>query len=93
MLIPDRTSRRPRLMVHTLCTQLIHQMTRFVWDDYRQALEKAQKQKAKEKNDDFPAILRYFANSDPSFHQLRDGQRIVRRSEMRSGEYRNAGRL
>ena len=92
MLIPDRISRRPRLMVHTLCTQMIHQMTRFVWDDYRQALEKAQKQKAKEKNDDFPAILRYFANSEPSFHQLRDGQRIVRRSEMGPRAHRNVVR-
>ena len=92
MLIPDSISRRPRLMIHSLCTQAIHQMTRFVWDDYRQALEKGQKQKAKEKNDDFPAILRYFANSEPEFHQLRDGQRIVRRSEMGPVGHRNVAR-
>jgi hypothetical protein len=82
MLMPDRISRRPRLMMHTLCENAIFQMTRFVWDDYRQNLEKAQKQKAKEKHDDYPAILRYFANSEPLFNNLREGTRIIRRNEM-----------
>jgi hypothetical protein len=83
MLTPDKISRRPRLMFHSLCEKAIFQMTRFVWDDYRQALEKAQKQKAKERHDDFPAILRYFANSEPSFNNLREGTQIVRRSSMK----------
>jgi len=82
MLTPDKFSRRPRLMVHSTCTETIFQMTRFVWDDHRQALEKDQKQKAKPKHDDFPACLRYLANSEPSFRGLRDGIRIVHRSEM-----------
>jgi len=82
MLIPDPVTRRPRLMFHSLCEKAIFQMTRFVWDDYRQSLEKAQKQKPKEKHDDFPAILRYHANADPSFYDLREGARIVRRSAM-----------
>jgi hypothetical protein len=82
MLIPDKSARRPRLMIHTLCEKAIFQMTRFVWDDYRQNLEKAQKQKAKEKHDDYPAIFRYFANSEPSFGNLREGTRIIRRNEM-----------
>ncbi len=80
MLIPDRISRRPRLMIHSLCTQAIYQMTRFVWDDYRQALEKGQKQKAKDKHDDYPAIWRYFANSDPEFYNLMGNTQIIRRS-------------
>jgi len=85
MLIPDSVSRRPRLMINSLCTQMVFQMGRFVWDDYRQSLEKSQKQKPKEKHDDFPAILRYFANSEPSFYNLREGTRIVRRSSMKPG--------
>jgi hypothetical protein len=88
MLIPDALARRPRLMVHSLCEKLIFQMSRFVWDDYRQSLEKAQKQKPKEKHDDYPAILRYFANSEPGFDNLRGGNRIVRRGSMRQSRQR-----
>jgi hypothetical protein len=92
MLTPDRVARKPRLMVHTLCEKMIFQMTRFVWDDYRQSLEKAQKQKAKEKHDDYPAILRYFANCDPTFYGLREGGRIMRRSATRSPRRRKVAR-
>jgi len=88
MLIPDASTRRPRLLVHSLCEKTISQMTRYVWDDYRQSLEKAQKQKPKEKHDDFPGILRYFANSEPSFYNLREGTRIVRRGSMKQSHRR-----
>ncbi len=88
MLIPDKFARRPRLMINSLCDRMIFQMERFVWDDYRQALEKGQKQKAKEKHDDYPAILRYFFNSEPRFDNLRDGHRIVRRGSMRPSRSR-----
>jgi len=83
MLKPDPYTRRPRLMVNSLCEKMIFQMTRYVWDDYRQSLEKAQKQKPKEKHDDYPAILRYFANGEPLFYNLREGTRIVRRGSMK----------
>jgi len=92
MLIPDRHTRRPRLMVHPLCEKLIYQMGRFVWDDYRQSLEKGQKQKAKEKHDDYPAILRYHANAEPSFMNLREGNRIVRRGSMKQSRTRSTVR-
>lgn len=81
MLMPDAATRRPRIMVHSLCERMIFQMTRYVWDDYRQALEKSQKQKAKDKNDDFPTILRYLANSEPTFRNLVDGTRVVHRND------------
>lgn len=92
MLKPDPHTRRPRLMVHSSCEKMIFQMTRFVWDDYRQALEKPQKQRPKEKHDDFPAILRYLANSEPSFHNLREGNRIVRRGSMKQRGHRTTVR-
>jgi hypothetical protein len=85
MLMPDPSTRRPRLMVNSLCESMIFQLSRFVWDDYRQSLEKAQKQRPKEKHDDYPAILRYFANDEPSFMNLREGNRIVRRGSMKRG--------
>lgn len=81
MLRPDPLTRRPRLMVDVSCEKTIFQMQRYVWDDYRQALEKAQKQKPKEKHDDFPGILRYLANSDPTFYDLREGNRIIHRND------------
>ncbi len=80
MLTPDAGSRRPRLMMHSTCTTAIYQMTRFVWDDYRQALEKDIKQKPKQKNDDFPAIWRYLANAEPTFRSLTAGTQVVHRS-------------
>ncbi len=93
LLIPDPSTRRPRLIVHSLCERTIFQMTRYVWDDYRQALEKDQKQKPKEKNDDFPTILRYLANSEPTFRNLVDGTRVVHRNDKRTrladGRHRN----
>jgi hypothetical protein len=85
MLKPDPKTRRPRLMVNSLCEQTIFQITRYVWDDFRQSLEKSQKQKAKEKHDDFPTILKYFANSEPGFSELRDGMQIVHRNDSRFG--------
>ena len=92
MMIPDRSTRRPRLMVNSLCDDAIFQFERFVWDDYRQSLEKGQKQKPKEKHDDFPAILRYFANSEPTFSGLREGGRVVRRSSTKRRQGRSAAR-
>jgi len=92
MLIPDAFSRRPRMMVHSLCEKLIFQFSRYVWDDYRQSLEKSQKQKPKEKHDDYPAIVRYHANSDPSFVNLKEGTRIVRRNSAPSARHRDVVR-
>jgi len=71
-------------MIHSMCEKMIFQMERFVWADYRQTLEKGQKQTPKEKHDDYPAILRYFANSDPLFYNLREGNRIIHRGSMKA---------
>jgi hypothetical protein len=92
MLIPDASTRRPRLMVNTLCENMAFQLSRFVWDDYRQSLEKGQKQKPKEKHDDYPAILRYFANAEPTFTNLRGGNRIIRRGSMKQSRTRSTVR-
>jgi hypothetical protein len=83
MLKPDASVRRPRMMVSSLCEKMIHQMTRYVWDDFKQSLERDQKQKPKEKFDDFPAILRYLANSEPSFDALVNGNRVIHRNDPR----------
>ena len=66
-------------------------MTRYVWDDYRLHLEKAQKQKAKDKNDDHPSIIKYLMNSDPNYSFLRMGPMVGRRMGQ-SNEGRSRGR-
>jgi hypothetical protein len=55
-------------------------MKRYVWDDHRKTLEKAQKQKAKEKNDDYPTLIKYLMNADPTFHFMQLGAQRVRRT-------------
>jgi hypothetical protein len=46
-------------------------MKRYVWDEYKRASEKDQKQTPKAKNDDFPTCLKYVANFDPTFGMLK----------------------
>ncbi len=78
-LKPDPTTLEPRLVVHPRCPNTIRQMKRYVWDDYRAALEKPQKQLPKAKEDDYPTLLKYLLNSDPTFRFLRMGPQIAGR--------------
>lgn len=77
MLRPDPTTRAPRFYVHPRCESAILQFKRFMWDDWKQSADKDMKQVAKKKNDDFPAIARYFCNSRPSFKHLLHGWQPV----------------
>jgi hypothetical protein len=86
-LKPDRATRRPRLHVHARCKNTIYQVNRFVWDDYKKALEKDQKQTPKAKYDDHPALWRYCLNSDPAFKLLKYGAPVFRRQGQRRGAY------
>ncbi len=83
-LKPDARTMRPRLRVHSRCRDTIYQMNRYVWDDFKAALEKDLKQKAKEKYDDFPTLLKYCLNSGPSFQWLSSGAPIIRRKRINS---------
>ena len=73
---PDRGI--PRIHIHPRCVNTARQMQRYVWDDFKQALEKAQKQKAKEKDDDFPTLLKYLMNFNPQFEFLLNGAPVIR---------------
>jgi hypothetical protein len=84
MLRPDPHTRMPRLLIHPRCTTAIHQMKRFMWDDWKQGSDKSQKQRVKEKYDDYPAILRYFANEEPDFETLMHGGRVIRAGGVRN---------
>lgn len=70
-LKPDPHTRQPRLIFDPSCTTAIYQMKRYLWDDYKKALEKDQKQVPKDKHSDFPTLLKYLANSQPNFRGLK----------------------
>ena len=70
-LKPDEATKRPRYIVDPRCMKTIYQMKRYAWDDHKRSLEKDQKQKAKQKHDDFPTMLKYAVNASPSFRGLK----------------------
>lgn len=78
-LKPDPSTLAPRLHIHPRCTQTIHQLSRYAWDDYRQAAERDQKQQPKKKYDDYPTLLKYVLNSEPSLRTLVGGMQLYRR--------------
>ena len=76
-LEPDPCTRRPRMRWHKRCRNAIFQFSRFVWDDWKAGSDKSIKQRAKDKNDDYPALGRYFANEEPSFSVLTQGRELI----------------
>ena len=79
LLKPDKYTRQPRFHIHERCTTAIWQIKRYVWDDFRRADQKDIKQKPRPKYDDFPAMFRYCANSEPDFRFLREGGKVIKR--------------
>lgn len=86
-LKPDRRAQRPRLHVHRRCKDTVYQLNRYVWDDFKRALEKDVKQTPKAKYDDFPTLLKYCLNSEPVFSVLRYGAPVFKRNGKRRGAY------
>ena len=77
---PDPHTLVPRIGISLRCPKTIHQIKRYVWDDHRKTLEKAQKQTAKEKNDDFPTLMKYLMNTEPTFHFMQLGSQRIKRT-------------
>ena len=78
-LKPDPNTLKPRILWSTRCPKSIQQMKRYVWDDYKAALEKDQKQTPKTKDDDFPTLAKYLLNTEPSFSTALHGAPVIRR--------------
>ncbi len=83
LLQPDPHTRRPRIVFHQRCKMAAVQFKRFAWDEHRRNLGKDPKQKPKEKYDDWPAMMRYLANYEPSFRTLYAGAPVLRRAGRR----------
>jgi len=79
MLQPDPMTERPRLRIDPRCMRTIYQMKRFSWDDHKLTKEKDQKQTVKQRNDDYPTMLKYLANMNPTFRGLRSLGTVFRR--------------
>jgi hypothetical protein len=79
MLKPDTFTQRPRIFFHPRCRDTIYQMNRFSWSDYSKNVDRDQKQTPSDKYSDYPAMLRYLANSDPAFQFLKHGAPIIHR--------------
>jgi hypothetical protein len=87
LLEPDHHTRRPRLVFHSRCRNAATQMKRHVWDDFRRSADREQKQVPKKKYDDYPTMLKYFANYEPTFRTLYAGAPILTRPGTRKGGY------
>lgn len=87
MLKVDERTHRPRLVFHERCRDTAYQMLRFSWSDYSKSVDRDQKQLPSDKYSDYPAMLRYLANSEPNFRFLRDGPPVLRRTAKRKGAY------
>ncbi len=81
-LEPDPMTMAPRVHIHPRCTRAIFQIKRFVWDEFGPRSDRDSKQVPKPKNDDDPAMIRYFLNSDPTFGGLHESG-IIRRRDPR----------
>lgn len=63
---PDRDFRRTRLRIDPSCGDVIFQMMRYIWADYKNAENKDIAQEPLKKNDDFPTLLKYLMNYLPT---------------------------
>ena len=79
MLVPDEHTLSPRYHIHPRCKTTIRQMKRYRWDDYKRQSERDLKQKPKERDDDYPTLLKYLGNVEPTFRWLREGPRVIHR--------------
>ena len=86
-LKPDEATGRPRLHVHSRCVVTNSQMKRFAWDEFRFAANRDTKQVPKDKYSDYPTLLKYLMNFEPTFHFLKHGAPTLGRPGKRRGAY------
>ena len=75
---PDDSREAPRIHVHPRCTQTIHQLKRYVWGEHKHRDERDIKQKPREMNDDYPTLLKYVMNANPTWYNLTMGAPVIR---------------
>lgn len=86
-LKPDPMTLAPRFHIHSRCATTIAQIKRYAWDDFKKTMDRDQKQKPRDKNDDFPTNIKYLMNYEPSFRMLHEGGSVITRPGKRRGFY------
>jgi len=84
---PDAGRWQPRIHVHPRCKDTIHQLKRHVWQDRKLGSERALLQIPKDKDDDYPAMLKYLMNESPTFAWLAGVAGHYKRQGQRRGAY------
>lgn len=85
-LKPDASTEKPRIQIDERCMKSIQQWKRYSWDDFKRTLEKDQKQKAKQKFDDCPTLMKYVVNSNPTFRDLKSlGHKVAYATDRTNG--------
>lgn len=87
MLKPDEHTLAPRLFIHPRCKDTVYQLQRYTWGEFSTKVDREQKQTPKDKWSDFPTLLKYLANSEPSFRILKVGAPVIHRPGIRRGAY------
>lgn len=88
MLMVDEQYDRARLTVDPRCEKVIYQMRRYLWDDFRRQAERDQKQRPKDRHSDYPTLLKYIANSQPTFRTLKMVGQVYKRTHPQQSGYR-----
>ena len=86
-LKPDKYRLQPKLHVHTRCEKVRFQFMRFAWDEFRKSIDRDVKQTPRDKYDDYPALMKYLLNYEPTFSMLHEGPQVIRRPGTRRGGY------
>ena len=86
-LKPDPRTRRPRLHFFNILTGHNRQFKKFTWAEWTRysSDEKDLKAKPREKWDDYPKLMGYLANANPSYSGLKMGGQPIRRQGRRGG--------
>jgi len=79
---PTDPESKPRMRFSRSCLGKggpIHQMLRYSWDDFHNRKDRDLKEKTKDRNKDFPDIVRYTCVAEPTFSDLKHGPKIIDR--------------
>ncbi len=81
MLKIEESTERPRLTYEPgeATERTVLQMKRYMWDDFHSRIDRDQKQTPKDKYDDYPTMLKYLANDEPTFARLAYGSPVIQR--------------
>jgi len=85
-LKPDQRTRRPRLHVFRTCPTVNSHFNKFTWDEWARYSSDTRdpKPRPRELFDDFPKLLGYLANYNPTYSGLYFGNRIIHREGRRA---------